>query len=114
MTGAGALDAAHLAAAIQAGLSGAGIPSLTAGVQRLMAAYRSGEVPDAPGDGVEGRCRRVRGLPDARHRSGDRPRAAADAPVPAGLGAGDTAGLRGGNGRRRVGSRQHRCRASGR
>jgi ribosomal protein RSM22 (predicted rRNA methylase) len=45
---AGSLDAVHLAAAIQAGLSGAGIASLTAGVQRLMAAYRSGEVPDAP------------------------------------------------------------------
>jgi ribosomal protein RSM22 (predicted rRNA methylase) len=34
--------------AVQAGLDGAGIPSLTAGVRRLMAAYRSGEVPDAP------------------------------------------------------------------
>jgi len=45
---AGSLDAVHLAAAIQAGLSGAGLPSLTAGVQRLMAAYRSGDVPDAP------------------------------------------------------------------
>jgi ribosomal protein RSM22 (predicted rRNA methylase) len=33
---------------VQAGLSGAGIPSLAAGVQRLMAAYRSGEVPGAP------------------------------------------------------------------
>jgi ribosomal protein RSM22 (predicted rRNA methylase) len=47
-SGAGALDAAHLSAAIQSGLSGAGIPSLTAGVQRLMAAYRSGEVPMTP------------------------------------------------------------------
>jgi ribosomal protein RSM22 (predicted rRNA methylase) len=47
-TRAGALDAAHLAAAIQSGLSGAGRPSLTAGVQRLMAAYRSGEVPATP------------------------------------------------------------------
>lgn len=45
---AGSLDAAHLAAAIESGLSGVGIPGLTAGVQRLMAAYRSGEVPDAP------------------------------------------------------------------
>jgi ribosomal protein RSM22 (predicted rRNA methylase) len=45
---AGSLDAVELAAAIQAGLSGAGIPGLIAGVQRLMAAYRSGEVPDAP------------------------------------------------------------------
>jgi ribosomal protein RSM22 (predicted rRNA methylase) len=47
-TRAGALDAAHLSAAIQSGLSGAGIPSLTAGVQRLMTAYRSGEVPMTP------------------------------------------------------------------
>jgi len=47
-TRAGALDAAHLSAAIQSGLSGAGIPSLTAGVQKLMAAYRSGEVPASP------------------------------------------------------------------
>ena len=45
MTGSGA---GSLTAAVQAGLSGAGIPSLTAGVQRLMAAYRSGEVPAAP------------------------------------------------------------------
>jgi ribosomal protein RSM22 (predicted rRNA methylase) len=47
-TRAGALDAARLSAAIQSGLSGAGIPSLTAGVQRLMTAYRSGEVPATP------------------------------------------------------------------
>jgi ribosomal protein RSM22 (predicted rRNA methylase) len=40
--------AGSLADAVQAGLSGAGIPSLTAGVRRLMAAYRSGEVPDGP------------------------------------------------------------------
>jgi ribosomal protein RSM22 (predicted rRNA methylase) len=40
--------AGSLADAVQAGLSGAGLPSLTAGVRRLMAAYRSGEVPDAP------------------------------------------------------------------
>jgi ribosomal protein RSM22 (predicted rRNA methylase) len=45
VTGSGA---GSLTAAVQAGLSGAGIPSLTAGVQRLMAAYRSGEVPAAP------------------------------------------------------------------
>lgn len=45
---AASLSAGRLASAIQAGLSGTGIPSLTAGVQRLMAAYRSGEVPDAP------------------------------------------------------------------
>jgi ribosomal protein RSM22 (predicted rRNA methylase) len=40
--------AGSLAAAIQAGLAGSGSPSLSAGVQRLMTAYRSGEVPDAP------------------------------------------------------------------
>jgi ribosomal protein RSM22 (predicted rRNA methylase) len=33
---------------VQAGIAGAGIPSLSAGVQRLMTAYRSGAVPDAP------------------------------------------------------------------
>jgi ribosomal protein RSM22 (predicted rRNA methylase) len=37
-----------LTAAVQAGLAGSGIPSLSAGVQRLMTAYRSGEVPGAP------------------------------------------------------------------
>jgi hypothetical protein len=42
-TGAGSLTAA-----VQAGLKGAGIASLSAGVQRLMDAYRSGEVPAAP------------------------------------------------------------------
>jgi ribosomal protein RSM22 (predicted rRNA methylase) len=41
-------SAGSLAAAIQAGLDGAGVPSLTAGVQRLMAAYRSGDVPATP------------------------------------------------------------------
>jgi ribosomal protein RSM22 (predicted rRNA methylase) len=45
VTGSGA---GSLTAAIQAGLAGSGIPSLSAGVQRLMTAYRSGEVPDAP------------------------------------------------------------------
>jgi len=40
--------AGSLTRAIQAGLTGTGIPSLTAGVQRLMAAYRSGEVPASP------------------------------------------------------------------
>ncbi|HSZ99624.1 MAG TPA: small ribosomal subunit Rsm22 family protein, partial [Streptosporangiaceae bacterium] len=45
MTGSGA---GSLTAAVQAGLAGAGLPSLSAGVQRLMTAYRSGEVPDAP------------------------------------------------------------------
>jgi ribosomal protein RSM22 (predicted rRNA methylase) len=33
---------------VQTGLAGVGLPSLSAGVQRLMTAYRSGEVPDAP------------------------------------------------------------------
>ena len=45
MTGSGA---GSLPTAVQAGLAGAGIPSLSAGVQRLMTAYRSGTVPDAP------------------------------------------------------------------
>ena len=45
VTGSGA---GSLTAAVRAGLAGAGVPSLSAGVQRLMAAYRSGEVPDAP------------------------------------------------------------------
>jgi ribosomal protein RSM22 (predicted rRNA methylase) len=45
VTGSGA---GSLTAAVQAGLGGSGIPSLSAGVQRLMTAYRSGEVPDAP------------------------------------------------------------------
>ncbi len=41
-------SAGSLPDAVQAGLDGAGIPGLTAGVRRLMAAYRSGEVPDSP------------------------------------------------------------------
>jgi ribosomal protein RSM22 (predicted rRNA methylase) len=45
VTGSGA---GSLTAAVQAGLAGVGLPSLSAGVQRLMTAYRSGEVPDAP------------------------------------------------------------------
>jgi ribosomal protein RSM22 (predicted rRNA methylase) len=45
VTGSGALS---LPAAVQAGLGRAGMPSLSAGVQRLMTAYRSGEVPDRP------------------------------------------------------------------
>jgi ribosomal protein RSM22 (predicted rRNA methylase) len=45
VTGSGA---GSLTAAVQAGLAGAGLPSLSAGVQRLMTAYRSGEIPDAP------------------------------------------------------------------
>jgi ribosomal protein RSM22 (predicted rRNA methylase) len=40
--------AGSLSAAVQAGLQGAGGASLSAGVQRLMDAYRSGEVPQAP------------------------------------------------------------------
>jgi ribosomal protein RSM22 (predicted rRNA methylase) len=40
--------AVPLAAAVQAGLRGTGMATLSAGVARLMAAYRSGEVPDAP------------------------------------------------------------------
>ena len=39
---------AALADAVSAGLAGTGVPALSAGVQRLMAAYRSGEVPSAP------------------------------------------------------------------
>lgn len=41
-------DPGSLAAAVQAGLRGTGMASLPAGVQRLMEAYRSGEVPEAP------------------------------------------------------------------
>jgi ribosomal protein RSM22 (predicted rRNA methylase) len=37
-----------LAAAVQAGLRGTGVATLSAGVARLMDAYRSGEVPDSP------------------------------------------------------------------
>ncbi len=45
----GAADGAgSLSAAVQAGLQGTGLASLSAGVQRLMDAYRSGEVPAAP------------------------------------------------------------------
>jgi ribosomal protein RSM22 (predicted rRNA methylase) len=40
--------AGSLSAALQAGLQGAELASLSAGVQRLMDAYRSGEVPAAP------------------------------------------------------------------
>ncbi|HXW44939.1 MAG TPA: small ribosomal subunit Rsm22 family protein [Streptosporangiaceae bacterium] len=40
--------AGSLSAAIQAGLRGAGMASLSAGVQRLMEAYRSGAAPAAP------------------------------------------------------------------
>ncbi len=40
--------AGSLTAAVQAGLRGAGLASLSAGVQRLMGAYRSGEVPATP------------------------------------------------------------------
>src|SRR5215469_3329733 len=44
----GQLAAVSLTDAVEAGLAGQGIASLSAGVQRLMTAYRSGEVPDAP------------------------------------------------------------------
>jgi len=47
-SGAGLADPGALAAAIEAGLAGAGIPALSAGMQRLMAAYRSGEPPARP------------------------------------------------------------------
>jgi ribosomal protein RSM22 (predicted rRNA methylase) len=40
--------AGSLSAAVQAGLQGTGLASLSAGVQRLMGAYRSGDVPAAP------------------------------------------------------------------
>jgi ribosomal protein RSM22 (predicted rRNA methylase) len=40
--------AGSLSAAVQAGLEGTGLASLSAGVRRLMDAYRSGEVPAAP------------------------------------------------------------------
>jgi ribosomal protein RSM22 (predicted rRNA methylase) len=40
--------AGTLTDAVQAGLRGTGLASLSAGVQRLMDAYRSGEVPAAP------------------------------------------------------------------
>ncbi len=40
--------AGTLTDAVQAGLQGTGLASLAAGVQRLMEAYRSGEVPAAP------------------------------------------------------------------
>jgi ribosomal protein RSM22 (predicted rRNA methylase) len=46
VSGSGELSA--LASAIRTGLSDAGMPALTAGTQRLMAAYRSGETPAAP------------------------------------------------------------------
>lgn len=41
-------NAGSLTAAIEAGLARTGIPSLSAGVQRLMTAYHSGDVPAAP------------------------------------------------------------------
>lgn len=47
-SGTGLADPAALAAAIEAGLAGADRPALTAGMQRLMAAYRSGENPARP------------------------------------------------------------------
>ena len=47
-SGTGLADAGALAAAIEAGLADAGGPALTAGMQRLMAAYRSGQNPARP------------------------------------------------------------------
>jgi ribosomal protein RSM22 (predicted rRNA methylase) len=47
-SGVGLSDPAALGAAIEAGLAGAGIPALSAGMQRLMAAYRAGESPARP------------------------------------------------------------------
>jgi len=47
-SGAGLSDPSALAAAIEAGLAGAGTPALSAGTRRLMAAYRSGENPPTP------------------------------------------------------------------
>jgi ribosomal protein RSM22 (predicted rRNA methylase) len=40
--------AGSLSAAIGAGLAGVGVPGLVAAVQRLMASYRSGELPEVP------------------------------------------------------------------
>jgi ribosomal protein RSM22 (predicted rRNA methylase) len=45
---AGPADPGALAAAIAAGLGDAGVPALTAGMRRLMAAYRSGASPGTP------------------------------------------------------------------
>jgi ribosomal protein RSM22 (predicted rRNA methylase) len=45
---AGLADARALAVAIETGLVGAGVPALTAGTQRLVAAYRSGDTPARP------------------------------------------------------------------
>jgi ribosomal protein RSM22 (predicted rRNA methylase) len=47
-SGTSPVAAGALATAIQAGLAGAGVPALTAGVQRLMAAYQSGANPVTP------------------------------------------------------------------
>jgi ribosomal protein RSM22 (predicted rRNA methylase) len=47
-SGTSPLAAGALATATRAGLAGAGVPALTAGAQRLMAAYQSGESPVAP------------------------------------------------------------------
>ncbi|HEY7323388.1 MAG TPA: small ribosomal subunit Rsm22 family protein [Streptosporangiaceae bacterium] len=47
-SGTGLAAPSALAAAIETGLAGAGVPALTAGMQRLMAAYRSGENPARP------------------------------------------------------------------
>jgi ribosomal protein RSM22 (predicted rRNA methylase) len=47
-SGTGLAEPSALAAAIATGLASAGVPALTAGMQRLMAAYRSGENPARP------------------------------------------------------------------
>jgi len=47
-SGAGLADHGALSAAIETALAGAGVPALSAGTQRLMAAYRSGESPARP------------------------------------------------------------------
>lgn len=47
-SGTGLAEPGALAAAIETSLAGAGVPALTAGMQRLMAAYRSGENPARP------------------------------------------------------------------
>ena len=105
--------ASSLAAAVQAGLAGAGIPSLTAGTQRLMAAYRWGEVPDTPV---------MAGKADAAAYAAYRMPATAAATEAAihemqlwleGWAGMEPAGFRGGNGRCHLGSRQRAARPAG-
>ncbi len=47
-SGTGLAEPSALAAAIETGLAGVSVPALTAGMQRLMAAYRFGESPARP------------------------------------------------------------------